>query len=157
MGEALSAVWDGGTPTPYRPSGTPQKAKMTPKSTDLGRIIPLLGTPPGGYGGVLGPPHTPHMAIWGGPQGGPGGVPEGQKTPKNAKKRPKIVPFNNSPIRDKIGHFLPIFGHFLATFWPLFGHFLATFGHFLATFWPLLAKKWPLLATFCVTSYMDKT
>jgi len=93
--------------------------------------------------------------------GGPGGVPEGQKRPKNAKKRPKIVPFNNSPIRDKIGHFLPIFGHFLATFWPLFGHFLATFGHFLATFghflatfWPLLAKKWPLLATFYNTSYI---
>ncbi len=130
---------------------------MTPKSLDLGRILPSWGPPQEAMGGSWDPPIPPIWLYGGVPRGVLGGVPEGQKTPKNAKKRPKIVPFNNSPIRDKIGHFLPIFGHFLATFWPLFGHFLATFGHFLATFWPLLAKKWPLLATFCVTSYMDKT
>jgi len=45
----------------------------------------------------------------------------------------KIAPFNNSPIRDKIGHFLP-------NFWPI----LANFGQFLANFWPIFGQFWPI-------------
>ena len=35
---------------------------------------------------------------------------------------------------------MPVFGHFLATFWP-----------FLATFWPLLGRFWPLFGHFLAT------
>ena len=63
-------------------------------------------------------------------------------------KRGKKVPFNNSPIRDKIGHFLPKFWPFFAIFRPFFGkncHFQAVFwpilGHFQAIFRPFFVKK----------------
>ena len=58
---------------------------------------------------------------------------------------PKKLPFNNSPIRDKIGHFLPDFCHILATF-----------GHFQATFWPNFATSRADLGHFSATSIHKK-
>ena len=49
-----------------------------------------------------------------------GGLPPPRGWDKIGKKRQKKLPFNNSPIRDKIGHFLPNFCPFFATFLPLF-------------------------------------
>jgi hypothetical protein len=70
--------------------------------------------------------------------GGPGG---GAKIAEIGTKWPKKVPFNNSPIRDKIGHFLPNFCPIFATFLPLFCHFLPQFRPFFATFLPHLGQK----------------
>ena len=101
---------------PPGPSNRAKTAVFTSKT-------PPWGTPlGGGYSPVLGgtpqirPKQTP-----GAPPGPPLGDPQGQD--KNGQKRPKKVPFNNSPIRDKIGHFLPVFCPFL-------GRFLANFGQF---------------------------
>ena len=78
----------------------------------------ILDTPLGGY------PEGTKTPPWGPPQVGYFGPPRG------GQNRAKIVPFNNSPIRDKIGHFLPDFCHNFGQFWPLSGQILANLGHF---------------------------
>lgn len=75
--------------------------------------------------------YTPRDPLWGYPP-----IPWGSTPPRGwdkiGKKRPKKLPFNNSPIRDKIGHFLPNFCRFFCHFLPLFCHFLPLFATFRA-------------------------